>query len=54
VKEVHWIGNSRATVRAFLKGARLKVAQELTRVQLAAGPKHGKALPQVGRGVQHG
>jgi phage-related protein len=52
VKEVRWLGDSRAVVRAFPKGARLKVGQELTRVQLGADPKHGKALPQVGRGVQ--
>ena len=52
MKEVRWIGDSRAVVRAFPKGAKLKVGQELTRVQLGADPKHGKALPQVGRGVQ--
>jgi len=52
VKEVRWIGNSRSVVREFPKAARRKVGEELTRVQLGADPKHGKALPQVGRGVQ--
>lgn len=52
VKEVRWLGDSRTTVRAFPKAARLKVGQELTRVQLGAFPKHGKALPSIGRSVQ--
>ena len=52
MKEVRWLGDSRAAVRAFPKAARIKVGQELTRAQLGADPKHGKALPQVGRGVQ--
>jgi phage-related protein len=52
VKEVRWLGDTRSVVAAFPKGARLKVGQELTRVQLGADPKHGKALPTVGRGVQ--
>jgi phage-related protein len=39
-------------VAAFPKGARLKIGQELTRVQLGADPKHGKALSVLGRGVQ--
>lgn len=37
---------------AFPRGARLKLGRELTRVQLGVDPKHGKSLPQVGRGVQ--
>jgi phage-related protein len=52
MKDVRWLGDSRAAVRDFPKGARIKVGQELTRVQLGADPKHGKALPAVGRGVQ--
>ena len=52
MKEVRWLGDSRATVREFPKSARLKVGEELTRVQLGAAPKHGKSLPAVGRGVQ--
>lgn len=52
MKEVRWLGDTRSVVAAFPKGARLKVGQELTRVQLGADPKHGKALPTVGRGVQ--
>ena len=46
------MGDWRAVVSAFPKGARLKIGQELTRIQLGANPKHGKALPQIGRGVQ--
>jgi phage-related protein len=52
LKDVRWMGGSRAVVRGFPKGARLKVGQELTRVQLGADPKHGKAMPEVGRGAQ--
>jgi phage-related protein len=52
VKEVRWLGDARAVAAAFPKGARLKLGRELTRVQLGADPKHGKSLPQVGRGVQ--
>jgi phage-related protein len=52
LKEVRWLGDSRSVVAAFPKGARLKIGQELTRVQLGADPKHGKALPVIGRGVQ--
>jgi phage-related protein len=33
------------------EGARLKVGQELTRVQLGAFPRNGKALPAIGSGV---
>lgn len=39
-------------VGRFPRGARLNLGRELTRVQLGADPKHGKSLPQVGRGVQ--
>jgi phage-related protein len=52
VKEVRWLGDARAVVGRFPRGARLKLGRELTRVQLGADPKHGKSLPQVGRGVQ--
>jgi len=51
VKDIRWLGDSRTVASAFPKGARLKLGQELTRVQLGADPRHGKALPQVGRGV---
>jgi len=46
------LGDARAVAATFPKGARLKLGRELTRVQLGANPKHGKSLPQVGRGVQ--
>ena len=46
------MGDARAVAATFPKGARLKLGRELTRVQLGANPKHGKSLPQVGRGVQ--
>ena len=49
---VLWLGDARAVVGRFPRGARLKLGRELTRVQLGADPKHGKSLPQVGRGVQ--
>jgi phage-related protein len=52
VKEVRWLGDARTVVGGFPRGARLKLGRELTRVQLGANPKHGKSLPQVGRGVQ--
>ena len=52
MKEVRWLGDARAVVGRFPRGARLKLGRELTRVQLGANPKHGKSLPQVGRGVQ--
>jgi phage-related protein len=52
VKEVRWLGDARSVVREFSKSTRRKLGQELTRVQLGANPKHGKSLPQVGRGVQ--
>jgi phage-related protein len=52
LKDVRWLGGARAVVRSFPKRARLRVGQELTRVQLGADPKHGKAMPEVGRGVQ--
>jgi phage-related protein len=52
VKEIRWLGDSRAVVHDFPKSARRKIGEELTRVQLGADPKHGKALPQIGRGVQ--
>lgn len=52
MKEVRWLGDARAVAAAFPKGARVKLGRELTRVQLGANPKHGKSLPQVGRGVQ--
>jgi phage-related protein len=51
VKEVRWLGDSRSVVAAFPKSARLKIGQELTRVQLGADPKHGKALSGLGGGV---
>ena len=52
MKEVRWLGDARAVVGGFPRGTRLKLGRELTRVQLGADPKHGKRLPQVGRGVQ--
>jgi phage-related protein len=52
VKEVHWLGDARAEAAAFPRSARLKLGRELTRVQLGANPKHGKSLPELGRGVQ--
>jgi phage-related protein len=52
VKEVRWLGDARAVAGSFPRGARLKLGRELTRVQLGTDPKHGKSLPQVGRGVQ--
>jgi phage-related protein len=52
VKEVRWLGDARVVAADFPKGARLKLGRELTRVQLGANPKHGKSLPQIGRGVQ--
>jgi phage-related protein len=52
MKEVRWLGDSRSVAAAFPRGARQKLGRELTRVQLGADPKHGKSLPQVGRGVQ--
>jgi phage-related protein len=52
VKEVRWLGDARAVAGSFSRAARLKLGRELTRVQLGVDPKHGKSLPQVGRGVQ--
>lgn len=51
MKEVRWLGDSRLVVREFPKGARRKIGEELSRVQYGANPKHGKALPEIGRGV---
>ena len=46
------MGDARTAAGKFPRDARLKLGRELTRVQLGANPKHGKSLPQVGRGVQ--
>ena len=52
MKEIRWLRDARAVAASFPSGPRLKLGRELTRVQLGANPKHGKRLPQVGRGVQ--
>jgi phage-related protein len=52
VREIRWLGDARAVAASFPRSARLKLGRELTRVQLGADPKHGKSLPQIGRGVQ--
>jgi phage-related protein len=52
LRELRWVADAKAVVRSFPKGARLKIGQELTRLQLGANPKHCKALAEIGRGVQ--
>jgi phage-related protein len=46
------LGDSSKTAHRFPKGVRLKLGKELTRIQLGAVPRHGKALANIGHGVQ--
>lgn len=50
-KAVIWRGDSRNVAHAWPKGAKVKLGDELTRVELGANPVHGEALPEVGPGV---
>lgn len=52
LKEVRWRGDSRRVAHDFLKGARVKLGQALTRVQMGLQPRDGKWLTELGQGVQ--
>lgn len=51
-KTVEWRGDSREVAHAWPKAVRLKLGNELTRIELGANPVHGEALSDVGPGVQ--
>jgi phage-related protein len=51
-KTVVWRGDSKEVAHEWPKKVRLKLGQELTRVELGDKPRSGEALPDVGKGVQ--
>lgn len=50
-KPVEWVGDTRATVRAFPRAARIQVGRELFRVQLGEDPLDWKPMRAVGQGA---
>lgn len=51
-KDVKWRGNSQTRARGWPKAVKLKLGNELTRVQLGANPVHGESLNDIGAGAQ--
>src|SRR2546422_10893236 len=51
-KPVVWLGDSRATIRAFPEDVRQVAGFQLGRVQLGLEPNDWKPMPSVGLGVQ--
>ena len=52
LKEVRWRGDSRKVAHGFPRRVRLKLGEELTRVQMGLQPRDGIWLTQLGEGVQ--
>lgn len=52
VKPVVWLGDSRATIRAFPENVRQLAGFQLWRVQRGLEPNDWKPMPSVGLGVQ--
>ena len=51
-KPVVWLGNSRATIRAFPEAARQIAGFQLWRIQRGLEPNDWKPMPSVGSGVE--
>ena len=51
LKQVHWIGDSRARISAFPAEARQEAGYQLERVQAGRDPADWKPMPSVGLGV---
>ena len=51
-KPIHWVGNSRAVVRAFPAGARREIGYQLFRVQRGLEPSDWRPVSSVGPGVR--
>ena len=52
MKQVHWLGSSRADLKAFPADARLVAGFQLHLVQLGFDPNDGKPFRSVGPGVR--
>lgn len=51
-KPIVWLGDSRATIRAFPEGVRQIAGFQLWRIQRGLEPNDWKPMPSVGSGVQ--
>ncbi len=52
LKPLRWLGNARATVRAFPPDARRDAGYQLYRVQQGDEPSDWKPMPSIGPGVR--
>ena len=52
LQEISWLGGSREIVRGFSKPVRVRIGNELFRLQIGLDPKDWKPMTRIGAGVR--